>query len=79
MYICKKLKIPDHLAKSATTTGLVEPHCAVTPVSIRFNVATNMMINILNKQIGYQDGDDDDSDNDDDDGCDNDESGQWIT
>ena len=37
------------------------------------------MINILNKHICYQDGDDDDSDNDDDDGCDNDESGQWIT
>jgi len=31
----KEIKFSDHLAKSATTTGLVEPHCAVTPVSIR--------------------------------------------
>ena len=33
----------------------------------------------LKQQIGYKGGDNDDSDNDDDNGCDNDESGQWIT
>merc|ERR1712233_18895 len=31
----KEIKFSDHLAKSATPVGLVEPHCAVTPVSIR--------------------------------------------
>ena len=59
----KKFLFSDQLAKSPTTAGLVEPHCAVTPVSMRLKHKTQKVTPVSMRwkfefPISYDCGDD---------------------